>query len=113
MPKRVLYVEDNANTAMALKAMLQLKGYSVETAASVKEAADALAREKFDVVISDISLPDGQGWDVLKHSQGVKSIAISGYTADKDKQNALSKGFSSFITKPFATQHLIEEIERA
>jgi CheY-like chemotaxis protein len=78
MPKRVLYVEDNANTAMALKVLLQLKGYSVETAATVKDAVDVLAREKFDVVISDISLPDGQGWEVLKHSPGVRSIAISG-----------------------------------
>ena len=113
MSKRILYVEDNANTAMALKVMLELKGYSVVTAGTVREAIDQLARDNFDVVISDIGLPDGQGWDILKASgDGMKSIAISGYTAEKDRQIALGHGFTAFLTKPFATQDLIDEIER-
>jgi DNA-binding response OmpR family regulator len=113
MPKRILYVEDNANTAMALKAMLELKGYSVVTAGSIKEASVAIKNDAFEVIISDIGLPDGQGWDILKSVRTPsKTIALSGYTDDRDRQTALDKGFSAFLTKPFSTQDLIDEIER-
>jgi CheY-like chemotaxis protein len=80
----------------------------------VKQARAVLSTDTFDVLISDISLPDGQGWDILETTDAkLRSIALSGYTADKDKQAALSHGFTAFLTKPFATAELIDTIERA
>ena len=106
----ILFVEDNANAALAAKTMLALRGHDVETASSVQEARARLDAKRYDLLISDISLPDGTGYDLLPHAP--PAIAISGYTAEADRNEALSKGFSAYITKPFNAADLIAAIER-
>jgi CheY-like chemotaxis protein len=113
MPYHILYIEDNLNTARAMKVMLELKGHRVELAGTVSEALQALERDPFDVVLSDITLPDGTGYDVLSRaSRPLKAIALSGYTGAQDRQDALDKGFAEYVTKPFQIGELLLAIER-
>ena len=113
MPQRILFVEDNQNTAKAMKVMLELKGFAVDTAGSVAEAVGKIDEGEYDVVISDIGLPDGTGHDILKRSpKSVTAIALSGYTSEADKQESLSRGFSDYVTKPFKIDDLLAAIKR-
>ena len=69
-------------------------------------------REKFDLLISDLGLPDGSGHDLMRYFAGnrdSKGIAVSGYGMDSDIEQSLSAGFSEHLTKPVA----IEDLEAA
>ena len=113
MNARILFVEDNANTAMAMKVVLEIRGYAVETAKNVSEAVSKLETNPYDVVISDISLPDGTGYDVLsKLPKAVKAIGLSGYASESDRDEALRRGFAEYLTKPFRNDDLFAAIER-
>jgi DNA-binding response OmpR family regulator len=110
---KILFVEDNTNTARASKAVLEMHGYSVDIAESVADALDSLRANKYDLLISDMTLPDGTGFDVLAQSpKPVRAIALSGYTTDADRDHALASGFASFIAKPYKTADLIAAIEK-
>ena len=111
---KILFVEDNANTARAAKVMLELRGYAVDTAGNVAEATTCLGATEYDLLISDIRLPDGSGYDLLAHlKERPKAIALSGFTAEADRTEARSKGFAEFVSKPFRTEELVAAIERA
>src|SRR5688500_12411630 len=78
---RVLLVEDHADTRDVLRRLLKSFGCAVTTAETVREAVELSQREQFDLLVSDIGLPDGSGTDVmrrLRESQGVRGIALSG-----------------------------------
>ena len=113
MGTRILFVEDNANTAMAMKAVLELQGHKVETAQNVAEAVAKLDSNSYDLLISDISLPDGTGYDVIARvPKPVKAIGLSGYSSEMDKEEAIRRGFSEYLTKPFRKEDLFEAIAR-
>ena len=110
---RILFVEDNVNTAHAMKVLLELRGFHVDTAKTVAEALGAIASNGYDIMISDINLPDGTGYDILSRSpKPIRAIALSGYTSAADREESLLKGFAEFIAKPFKNEELIAAIER-
>ncbi len=115
LPKRVLrllIVEDHADTALLLKRLLEASGYAVETAGSVAEATEAAERECFDILVSDLGLPDGTGCDLmrsLRERYPLKGIAMSGYGMDEDLRKSLEAGFSEHLVKPVD----ISALERA
>jgi len=110
---KILFVEDNVNAARAAKVLLELRGYTVDIAESLVKARDCLGTNSYDLLISDIRLPDGTGYDLLSHPRRPpRAIALSGYTSHSDRSEALSKGFTEFVTKPFRTEELIAAIER-
>jgi two-component system, NtrC family, response regulator HydG len=110
---KILFVEDNVNAARAAKVMLELRGYAADIAESVARAKDRLSTNSYDLLISDIRLPDGTGYDLLAHSpRPSRAIALSGFTSPADRTDALSKGFAEFVTKPFRSEELIAAIER-
>ena len=79
MPK-ILLVEDNEDTTLAMTTLLTLSGHTVESAANVEEAKQKSASARFDLLISDIGLPDGDGTDVVKvfvTHQNAPSIAMT------------------------------------
>src|SRR5947208_1839474 len=113
MPAKILFVEDNTNTALAMKVVLEMRGYNVDTAKDVATALAMIGVGSYDLVISDITLPDGTGYDVIaKSPKPLKAIALSGYTGEKDREEALVKGFSEYLTKPFRNEDLFEAIKR-
>jgi CheY-like chemotaxis protein len=113
---RLLLVEDHADTARVLARLLQLKGYEVKTAHSVAEALSTVAAEPFDVLISDIGLPDADGYELMQKvrasSQSLKGIAMSGYGMDEDLQKSREAGFSEHVVKPVNVSQLEEALRR-
>jgi PAS domain S-box-containing protein len=114
-PKRrsVLLVEDHADTREALQMFLEMKGYDVKTAPDVKSALEA-AREPVDVVVCDIGLPDGSGFDVVRKISAehpVKAIALTGYGGPREEELAVAAGFTTHLTKPIGAEKLVQAIE--
>jgi len=102
-PPRLLFVEDHADTALALARVLSREGYAVTRADSVASAQKLIDAESFDLLISDIGLPDGSGLDIVRHlrkTQTTPGIAVSGYGMDQDISSAKDAGFSRHLTKP-------------
>jgi CheY-like chemotaxis protein len=112
---RLLIVEDHADTARALQRLLGKAGFVVSTAGKVAEALALAGREKFDLLISDLGLPDGTGYDVMAGLQKVQplpGIAMSGYGMDEDVSKTREAGFSEHLVKPVEVTQLIAAIRR-
>src|SRR5438552_18675865 len=97
---RILFVEDNLNTGMAMKVLLEMKGHAVDHVTTVAAALEKLGSGAYDLMISDLSLPDGTGYDILARHP-LRAIALSGHTSEQDRSNALEHGFREYLTKPF------------
>jgi CheY-like chemotaxis protein len=105
---RLLLVEDHAPTLETLARLLRKRGHQVVTASTV-EAALALASPGFDLVISDIGLPDGTGVELmveLAQRHGLRGIAISGYGMDEDIARTRNAGFLAHLVKPIDIERL-------
>ena len=112
---RLLVVEDHSDTARALARLLQRSGYLVETASSVASAVELARRETFDLVISDLGLPDATGYELmrrLREFSGINGIAMSGYGMDEDLRKSREAGFSEHLVKPVNVTQLQEAIRR-
>ncbi len=106
---RILLVDDHADTSRALKRLLQRLGYEIETADSVKSALTHARAHSFDLLISDIGLPDGSGLDLMREIQGIqkiRGIAVSGFGMDEDIRRSKEVGFEEHLTKPINFQRL-------
>lgn len=109
---RILLVEDHEPTRTTLATLLSRRRHNVKMAISVNEALALASKNDFDVVISDIGLPDGNGYDLFKKLQKqspVKGIALTGYGMDDDVARSRDAGFAVHLTKPVH----IESLERA
>jgi len=114
-PLRVLLVEDHRDTRQVLGRLLSSFGCLVTAVGSVKEAIDASERQAFDLLVSDIGLPDGTGIDVMRHvgaRHKLKGIALSGYGQDEDLRRSREAGFETHLTKPVNLQTLHEVIRK-
>src|SRR5438105_3592466 len=90
---RILVVENHSDTRLSLIAFLEVLGHRAEAVTSLAEALQDLASAHYDVVISDIGLPDGDGWELLHRahlSPPVYAIAMSGFgtLGDRAKSSA-------------------------
>jgi CheY-like chemotaxis protein len=113
---RVLLVEDHDRTLALLTQLLQGLGHDVRSAATVKQALEIAEKERIDLVISDLGLPDGSGLDVmraLRKRYGIKGIALSGFGMDDDIRRCMEAGFSKHLTKPIDLGKLESAIEQA
>jgi two-component system, chemotaxis family, CheB/CheR fusion protein len=111
---RILLVEDNGDTAQMMKMLLAECGYLVETAADVRQALKAVESASFDLLLSDLGLPDGTGIDLMqelrKRGNALKGIALSGYGQQEDMRRSKEAGFSAHLIKPVDANALIETI---
>jgi signal transduction histidine kinase len=106
---RILLVEDHEPTRTALSRLLTRRDYKVTTATSVAEARTLARREKFDLVVSDIGLPDGNGYTLmseLRDDFGLKGIALTGYGMEQDVLRGQNAGFVAHLTKPVRMESL-------
>jgi len=114
---RVLVVDDNATFLMQMKKFLSLKGFEVDTCAGGKEAVEKLQRERYDVVILDLKMPDISGLDVIREvkKKGVKTnvIVVTGYGEVESAVEAMKLGAIDYIQKPFDGNDIARIIERA
>jgi PAS domain S-box-containing protein len=100
---RILLVEDHDDTRRTLARLLAHFGHQIVVAHSQQSALETLRSKAFDVVLSDIGLPDGSGYDVIseaKRNRRVAGIALTGYGRDEDVQRGKQAGFDFHLTKP-------------
>ncbi len=97
---RILVVEDHSDTLQALSQLLNHFGHDISTADNARSALDMIKAKEFDVVLCDIALPDGNGYDVVveaKRKGAVKAVAISGFGARDDIERG-TKGGIRFLS---------------
>jgi len=100
---RLLLVEDHESTLRVLSRLLMKEGHHVVTVTTIAEALAAAEMNAFDLVISDLGLPDGTGTELmgrLRASHGLKGIALSGYGMEEDVARSHEAGFITHLTKP-------------
>lgn len=115
--KKVLYIEDNIDTATAVKMILDSAGFETETVYSGGEALEIVEKKRFDLILIDIMLPDMSGWETLKKlkEKKVKSkfAFLSAILIPEEKMKSLKKaGVLDYITKPFDKDDLVTRIKR-
>ena len=101
--KTIMVVEDHEDTRRVLARALRRKGYGVTAAGSVEAAVTQFAGSRPDLLICDIGLPDGSGWDLfekLRPHGPVCAIAVSGYGMHADVEKSREVGFAAHLTKP-------------
>lgn len=103
VPLRILIVEDHADTLQTLAGLLVNCGYDISTADCTRKALKTVEEKQFDVILSDIDLPDGTGYDVIsqaKRTQTLKGVAISGLDGSEDFRRSKKAGFDFHLIKP-------------
>lgn len=112
---QLLLVEDNFSIAKGIMYSLEQKGYKVLHAEDIKNTLEIIDEEKIDLVILDVSLPDGNGFDLYKNEIGRRHMPTIFLTARDDENdivNGLELGAEDYITKPFSTKELIARINK-
>jgi len=113
---RILLVEDHKDTLRFLASILGQRQHAVRTAATLSAARQLAASEGFDLIISDIELPDGSGLELL-HSiateRSIPAIAMSGNGSKEDLRMSEAAGFAEHLTKPIDIRILEGAIQRA
>lgn len=108
-PLRLLVVEDHASTLKTLCNLLQRDGHTVVAAASLAQALKAAAEQPFDLVVSDLGLPDGTGiqlMEKLREAYSLRGIALSGYGMEEDLIRSRAAGFLTHLIKPVSISEL-------
>jgi PAS domain S-box-containing protein len=106
---RILVVEDHPATRVSLTRLLTRRGYEVVCAGSVAEALERASEKTYDLVVSDIGLPDGDGYSLmtrLRDGYDLSGIALSGYGMEQDIARGRAAGFTEHLIKPVSVQAL-------
>ena len=111
--RSILLIEDHAATRVALESLLKRRHYHVWSAGTAAEARAIAEKERIDAVISDVGLPDGNGFELmteLREKFGLKGIALTGYGMENDLLRSNAAGFVTHLTKPVRIQSLEEAL---
>lgn len=101
--RRILVVEDHPDTALTLTRLLQVRGHQVRTASSAAAGMSEAVSGEFDLILCDIGLPDGTGYDVIteiRKTKSVPAVALTGFGMSSDMERATAAGFNAHLTKP-------------
>jgi CheY-like chemotaxis protein len=115
----ILVVENHRDTLDAMKMFLNLKGHSTATADTMQSALAMAAENEFDLVITDIGLPDGDGWELLRQlreRRPVRAVAMSGYGWKEDLEKSHAAGFEAHLLKPLKItelENVLRKMEQA
>ncbi len=110
MTRRILVVDDERSLREFLTILLEDEGFATRTAADVAEARAQLSEDRFDLVICDLKLPDGNGLEVLQwaRSKGIRTpfVVITAHTTPQHALEALRSGAAEYLSKPFEVEEL-------
>ncbi len=118
MKKSILVVDDSATVRKFIATSLQLQGFKVLTAADGMEALETMPVEKIDVIITDLNMPDMDGFEFIKNLQSTQEyssipiIVLSSLTDPAEKKHAFELGAFSFVEKPFNAESIHREVQR-
>jgi PAS domain S-box-containing protein len=108
-PAKILVVEDHTDTGEVLRRILQGMSYDVTLSKTLRNARALAAQQNFDLLISDIGLPDGSGLELMRdfqERQKISGIALSGFGAQEDVAASAAAGFAVHLTKPIDLDQL-------
>lgn len=112
---RILLVEDHDDTRIITQKILEFSGHTISPARSAQEAWDLAAASTFDLVISDLGLPDKSGLEMmrlLRDKFSLRGIAMSGYGMEEDIERSREAGFAHHITKPAHPSKLVDLVNQ-
>jgi len=114
---RVFLVENNDDTRNTMTQLITLMGCEALSAATMAEALERLPGADADVLVSDIGLPDGDGWELLRRLEGLSrrpyAVAMSGYGMAEDRERSLKAGYRHHLVKPMDIERLEALLEEA
>jgi len=113
---RILLVDDHADTCEALKRLLTARGHAVAVRHDMRSALETAQNDQFDLLISDVGLPDASGLELMTRLRGnssIRGIAISGFGTMADIEKSLAAGFSEHLVKPVNAERLEAAIQTA
>jgi len=113
---RILLVDDHADTREALKRLLTARGHTVTVRHDMRSALETAQNEQFDLLISDVGLPDASGLELMTRLRGnlsIPGIAISGFGTMADIEKSFAAGFSEHLIKPVNAERLEAAIQTA
>lgn len=108
-----MIVEDDPDTLEMLRATMEARGFRVTSCGSAAETLAAAERTRVDLIISDIGMPEMDGFHMIKQLrelagyQSIPAIALSGYASQKDAKAALAAGFNAHVSKPVDPAELV------
>ena len=115
-PAQILLVDDELSIQRAMAPLLRSRGYGVTVASSGREALDLFARDRPDLLILDLGLPDIHGIEVCRQVRELADtpiLILSARGAEKDKVAALDQGADDYMTKPFGPEELLARVRAA
>lgn len=116
MAARILIVDDEPNIIGTVAPLLRARGYEVISAMTGRAALDSVERDKPDLIVLDLGLPDINGVEVsrqIRQTQSIPILVLSARGAEGDKVKALDAGADDYVTKPFGTEELLARIRAA
>jgi two-component system KDP operon response regulator KdpE len=116
MAQRILIVDDEPNILATVAPLLRTNGYTVTSAMTGHAGLEAVDRDKPDLIVLDLGLPDLDGIEVcrqVRQSSGAPIIVLSARGAEGDKVSALDAGADDYVTKPFGAEELLARIRAA
>lgn len=117
-PRRALVVDDVADVTEMLSVLLTHAGYEVSAAGSAEAALQAAREEHFNIIISDIGMPEMNGYELaaairaLPGYEKVPMVAVTGYSMFDDRERSLRSGFTAHMTKPIEPRLFLDLIEQ-
>ena len=116
MAKYVLIVDDVPNIVLSLEFLIKKEGYEVQSVSNGEEAMQAIAEKTPDLILLDVMMPRKDGYQVCQELRAnpswkdIKIIMLTAKGRDVEREKGLALGADDYITKPFATQEVVEKI---
>ncbi|HPA73017.1 MAG: response regulator [Spirochaetes bacterium] len=118
MKKKVLIVEDNENNRYLETVLMEHAGFTVVQAVNGREGIAAALREKPDIILMDIQMPEMDGYETTtqiladESLRGIPVVGVSSYALSGDREKALAMGFAGYIEKPINPDTFADEVRR-
>ena len=116
--QHILVVDDSEDMRDLLQRLLERAGYRVVVAADGQASLTQAKRHHPDLVLMDLSLPDMDGWEAVRHLRKMREfgsipiIAVTAHVSPREEERAMAAGCSAHIGKPFDTRVLLQEVAR-
>ncbi len=110
---KILVVEDDDDSAALLVCLFERQGWSVDTASGVSEAQDALSTKEYSVLVTDLHLPDGTGYDLLKPERPARlhaAVMVTGSVDEQERRKSEAMGFERCMAKPLSAQDIVDVV---
>ena len=111
---KILLIEDNQIITKGLKYSLEQENFEIETAENIVTAKTKIKKQRYDLYLLDIGLPDGDGYEIcnyIKSKEDVPVIFLTAKDEESDVVQGLDMGADDYVIKPFRTRELIERIK--